>query len=82
MNSYKKYTNRECNYFPCHKGVPEKDFNCMFCYCPLYFLGKECGGNFEYIANIKDCSNCLLPHLKNGYEFINDKIKEALKKEV
>ena len=45
------FQNRACEYFPCHKGVADEDFNCLFCYCPLYLLGDECGGNFEYLPN-------------------------------
>ena len=37
------FQNRACEYFPCHKGVADEDFNCLFCYCPLYLLGDECG---------------------------------------
>ena len=33
------FQNRACEYFPCHKGVADEDFNCLFCYCPLYLLG-------------------------------------------
>ena len=33
---YTWFQNRECEYFPCHKGVREEEFNCLFCYCPLY----------------------------------------------
>ena len=29
------FQNRPCEYFPCHKGIPEEAFNCLFCYCPL-----------------------------------------------
>ena len=25
---YKFFQNRQCEYFPCHKGIPEEDFNC------------------------------------------------------
>ena len=50
-----------------------EDFNCMFCYCPLYFL-EDCGGNYSYINGIKDCSNCLIPHKPKGYDYINKKI--------
>ena len=35
------FQNRECKYFPCHKGIDEEEFNCLFCYCPLYALGKS-----------------------------------------
>ena len=30
---YKFFQNKKCEYFPCHKGIPEEDFNCLFCYC-------------------------------------------------
>ena len=40
------FQNRECRFFPCHKGVAEEEFNCLFCYCPLYTLGRKCGGNY------------------------------------
>lgn len=70
-NSCKYYQNRECEYFPCHKGANEEFFNCLFCYCPLYALGDKCGGNFRYMeSGIKDCSNCLVPHAKGGYDYI------------
>ncbi|MBR6523705.1 MAG: cysteine-rich small domain-containing protein [Clostridia bacterium] len=82
----KKYTyfkNTECEYFPCHKTEGE-DFNCLFCYCPLYALGDKCGGNFVFDENgIKDCSNCLIPHSKNGYDHITSRtgeISELIKK--
>ena len=26
------FQNRACEYFPCHKGVADEDFNCLFCY--------------------------------------------------
>ena len=49
------FQNRECKYFPCHKGIDEEEFSCLFCYCPLYALGDQCGGNFTYMENgIKD----------------------------
>ena len=49
---YNFFQNKECEYFPCHKGVKEEDFNCLFCYCPLYTLGKHCGGNCTYTESI------------------------------
>ena len=33
---YTWFQNRECEYFPCHKGCGRRKFNCLFCYCPLY----------------------------------------------
>ena len=57
------FQNTACEYFPCHEGVPEADFNCMFCYCPLYVLGRECGGACTYTEQgIKDCSACNALH--------------------
>jgi Zn-finger protein len=77
-NCFKYYQNKECEYFPCHENAKE-DFNCMFCYCPLYPLGDKCGGNFEYIdGKIKDCSKCVLPHSDDGYEHISSRIKAVL----
>ena len=79
------YQNKGCKYFPCHDLV-ESDlskalFNCMFCYCPLYALGKDCGGNFKINKSkdgklIKDCSDCVLPHRPEMYEYINQKLGE------
>ena len=66
-NSYRFYQNRECEYFPCHKVSNEEEFNCLFCFCPLYALGSGCGGNCSYTKEgIKDCSACLLPHSPKG----------------
>ena len=79
------YQNKGCKYFPCHDLV-ESDlskalFNCMFCYCPLYALGEDCGGNFKIIKSkdgklIKDCSDCVLPHRPEMYEYITQKLGE------
>ena len=75
MEHYKFCRNRECEYFPCHKGVNEEAFNCLFCYCPLYALGDRCGGNFTYLENgIKDCSSCLVPHRRENYDRIMEKM--------
>ena len=45
---YRFFQHRACEFFPCHSGVREEDFNCLFCYCPLYALGRRCGGSFVY----------------------------------
>ena len=77
-HSYRFYQNRECEYFPCHKVRNEEEFNCLFCFCPLYALGSGCGGNCSYTKDgIKDCSACLLPHSPKGYDYITDKFKEV-----
>ena len=73
-NSCRFFANRECEYFPCHPGADPERFNCLFCYCPLYALGEDCGGNFRYLDNgIKDCSACLVPHREGGYDCIIQK---------
>lgn len=55
--------NKECEFFPCHKTEKPEDFNCLFCYCPLYALGPDCGGTFSYTAaGVKDCSRCTRLH--------------------
>lgn len=78
---YRFFTNKKCEYFPCHKNVPEEEFNCLFCYCPLYMLGDKCGGNFKYTQKgIKDCSNCTIPHAKGGYEHVISKMGLVIEK--
>ena len=76
MEHYKFFQNKECEYFPCHKTDKPEDFNCLFCYCPLYHLGENCGGNFYITENgVKSCVNCLRPHKKENYEEIVKKLK-------
>ena len=78
------FCNRDCEYFPCHEGADPENFNCLFCYCPLYVLGKECGGGFQYTKDgIKDCSRCTFPHKSENYDKItarDGEIVEAMKK--
>ena len=75
-NCHSFFQNRECEYFPCHDG-PADRFNCLFCYCPLYALGRKCGGGFRYLENgVKDCSGCLIPHSPGGYDYILSKFPE------
>ena len=74
--AYKFVQNRACEFFPCHKGVAEEEFNCLFCCCPLYALGGECGGDFVVLENgVKSCENCTIPHGDKGYAYVNDKFK-------
>lgn len=75
MEHYKFFQNKECEFFPCHK-LDEEKFNCLFCYCPLYMLKEDCGGNYTYLGNgIKDCSECTIPHIEDkGYDFIIKKM--------
>ena len=78
--NYKFVQNKKCEYFPCHKVKNEDEFNCLFCFCPLYMLGEECGGNFKYTNGIKDCSDCTIPHSKGGYDYIMSKMNEVIKR--
>jgi len=75
-NSYSFFQNKECKYFPCHKGV---EVNCLFCFCPLF--GDNCGGNYKLTKNsIKDCSECKLPHREKGYDYIVGFLKNKYNK--
>ena len=71
---YAFFQNRQCEFFPCHKTDDPDNFNCLFCYCPLYALGKNCGGNFRYTQDgKKDCTGCLIPHMRENYGRILEK---------
>ena len=76
---YSFFQNRECEYFPCHKGANPDNFNCLFCYCPLYALGRKCGGNFTYSEQgFKDCSKCAFPHKRENYEKVVSRYKDIM----
>lgn len=75
-NGFSFFRNVECEYFPCHKVDNSDNFNCLFCYCPLYLV-ENCGGNFSFTdKGVKDCSNCTVPHKAENYKFIIDKLKK------
>ena len=70
------FTNRDCKYFPCHEGADAENFNCLFCYCPLYAMGPGCGGNFRLTkSGVKDCTGCLVPHRRENYAKIMEKLR-------
>ncbi len=72
--------NRDCEYFPCHEGIAEADFNCLFCYCPLYALGEDCGENCRYTeAGIKSCDGCAFPHIRENYQKVTARFPELAK---
>ena len=48
QKAYTFFAHKECEFFPCHPGADPDNFNCLFCYCPLYALGDRCGGSFRY----------------------------------
>ena len=61
------FSHRQCEYF--------------FCYCPLYALGPDCGGNFRYTEKgIKDCSRCTLPHQRDNYGYVTAKFQEIARR--
>ncbi|MBQ4482683.1 MAG: metal-binding protein [Lachnospiraceae bacterium] len=75
-NSERFFENRECGYYPCHEGIGEGSFNCLFCYCPLYFMGEECGGDYVMKRGVKSCINCTRPHIPENFEEINSVLKK------
>ena len=75
-NGFSFFRNVECEYFPCHKVEDKENFNCLFCYCPLYLL-ENCGGNFSFTdKGVKDCANCTVPYKAENYKYIIDKLKK------
>lgn len=75
-NSHRFFENRECQYYPCHKGISE--INCMFCYCPMYSF-SNCPGNPEYIERdgcmVKKCTGCTYPHIPENYDNVMKVLK-------
>jgi Zn-finger protein len=80
MSDQKKarfFRHTECEYFPCHASNKLEDFNCLFCYCPLYCLGERCGGDYSYTKKgIKDCGGCLFPHKRENYSAVAGRFPE------
>jgi Zn-finger protein len=75
MPEYEFFSHKRCEAFPCH-NVAAENFNCLFCFCPLYRL--ECPGAFKTMANgVKDCSDCAYPHKKDNYKHIIKILMEA-----
>jgi Zn-finger protein len=82
-NGFKFFANHQCRYYPCHEMTDNNEMagnnelNCLFCFCPLYFMGDKCGGRFKYNDNgVKDCHSCDLPHTLEGYDIVILKLKE------
>ena len=71
---FKGFENKQCEFFPCHQLPKRADgttrtFNCLNCWCGLYFL--ECPGPYKVFEDAnglkrKDCTDCYLNH--NGIE--------------
>ncbi len=71
------FTNTDCEYYPCHENADKDNFNCLFCYCPLYHM-EHCPGNPLFLPNgIKDCSSCILPHA--DYDAVIKALKQGAK---
>ncbi len=75
-NSYRFFENKDCKYYPCHKGIDE--INCLFCYCPLYHL-ENCPGDPSFTEKdgkrIKVCTACTFPHKQDNYDKVIAMIK-------
>lgn len=77
---YSFFQNTQCEYFPCHKTDRPEDFNCIFCYCPLYALADRCGGAFRYTKKgVKDCTGCMVPHCRENFGRILERFAEVSK---
>ena len=74
-NSHRFFRNDQCEYFPCHQGLDPAHFNCLFCFCPLYFL-PDCGGEGVMRQGIKDCTTCTRPHRPDGYDAIIARLRD------
>ena len=69
-SNYSFFQHKDCEFFPCHKTEKPEDFNCLFCYCPLYTLGSAC----QWLPDgTKDCSACLVPHGRGSYSYVISK---------
>ena len=79
--AYSFYEHKACEAYPCHDMGDNDGLNCLFCYCPLYPLGTACGGEFTYTTKgVKDCSHCVLPHIRENYGKINERFEDIVKK--
>lgn len=73
------FRNTDCAYFPCHKVGDDGFFNCLFCFCPLYWL-DDCGGNPADMGGVKDCTGCTVPHSPGGYEHVIKRLKQEFER--
>lgn len=79
--NFKFFQHSTCEYFPCHHADDLSKFNCLFCYCPLYALGKDCGGNFVYTdKGVKNCTHCNFPHKKENYDGVLEKLATLIER--
>jgi len=79
--AYSFYRHAACESFPCHTTNDLENFNCLFCYCPLYMLDEQCGGDYVILPNgVKDCSDCTIPHVRENYGLIVDRYRDIVEK--
>lgn len=72
--NFKFFENKACEFYPCHV----EGQNCLFCYCPLYWIPIDCGGTYKLLENgTKECEDCTKPHDANGWDYVQDKLREA-----
>ncbi|MDD5697949.1 MAG: cysteine-rich small domain-containing protein [Victivallaceae bacterium] len=71
------FQNRDCPYFPCHTSETA-EFNCKFCYCPLFFM-KNCGGSYTLLDGKKNCCGCDFPHRPENLQLIIEKLAGMMK---
>jgi len=64
--NYKYFIHTDCAFYPCHEL--DEWASCLMCWCPLYLL--DCGGDFTFVNGMKDCSNCIIPHTVEGYDYV------------
>ena len=77
---YKFFAHRQCEFFPCHQGADPERFNCLFCFCPLYALGRACGGAYTYNERgVKDCMGCTFPHRPENYDRLLARYSDIMK---
>ena len=74
-HSHRFFQNTACRYFPCHPQADPETFNCLLCFCPLYFL-ENCGGDCQMLQGVKDCTPCLRPHRPGGYDEILARLRQ------
>lgn len=77
-NSAECFVNKGCQYYPCHKAAPE-EMNCLFCFCPFYW-SVMCPGTPRYQTYLKDCSECVYPHVPENYLNIINELSNVVDK--
>ena len=77
--NYKCFSHRDCEFYPCHRNADPGPFQLPFLLLSLYFLGRECGGEYRLLDNgVKDCSDCLFPHRPENYDAVVQKLQQKI----